>query len=226
MTTWRDGTSTPRTPAELELECADILHASQHAPGGTDELIAFTRGHTSLSRLDVFRREEIATNAFGTTTGHMQLSFFTAPPGYGPLGFTGCAHNSASSGLTLARLGVFQIDASDNGLLVARTANDTTMGNAAGAPYDRAFDTAGGFPATWTPTPGQRYAWALLYVGSGVGSQISRNVGNSAVIGTSATAGRPRMHARIQAQADIPLSFTAAQLDTSGSGGSPWGYFR
>lgn len=38
MTTWRDGTSVARTAADLELADAAATHATQHAPGGADEV--------------------------------------------------------------------------------------------------------------------------------------------------------------------------------------------
>jgi hypothetical protein len=203
-----------------------LVHASQHAPGGTDELYALTRGHYSTSRLDAFPRTEIASNSLGTTSGHVQLTFFTAPPGYSGLTTIAIVHNGASSGLTLARMGLYSIDASENGTLIARTANDPTIGGAAAVPHERVFDPTGGFLSSWTPTPGQRYAWSFIYVGTTPGAHLSRNLGNSAVAGTSANAGRPRLYARITGQTDLPASFLAASLDASGAGSGFYGYFR
>lgn len=41
MTTWRAGDSVPLSAAQLEARLAAVTHASQHAPGGTDELIRY-----------------------------------------------------------------------------------------------------------------------------------------------------------------------------------------
>jgi hypothetical protein len=75
--------------------------------------------------------------------------------------------STASSGLTLARFGLY-----DATTLVARTANDTTLFNIASTAETRSFDTTGGFPATFDLVAGTRYGVAMIVVGTTPGNQI------------------------------------------------------
>jgi hypothetical protein len=72
---------------------------------------------------------------------------------------------TASSGLTLARMGLYTFDGTTM-TLVARTANDTTLFNAAHTVFTRSFNTTGGYPSTYTLVAGERYAVGVCQTGS------------------------------------------------------------
>ena len=71
----------------------------------------------------------------------------------------------SSSGLTLARFGIYTRSGSTF-TLVARTASDTTIGNTSSTKYTRALDTTGGYPATYAMTAGSEYWVGFIFTGT------------------------------------------------------------
>lgn len=112
----------------------------------------------------------------------------------------GIYNSNPASGLTLARMGLYTIDLTTSALtLVARTANDLTIGNSAS--QERSFDTTGGFPATYQIRENTRYAMAILEVGttpSGPASISGINSGISAL--------PPRMAGAFGGLSDLTVS--------------------
>lgn len=219
MTTWRDGSSANRTAAALELADAAALHASQHAPGGTDEAYDYSRGHEIAARFEVVKRNELNVAAFAVASATVSLHYFTAPAGIGA--FTKLAifqGGTVPSVPTLARIGIFQIAANGDGTLVCRTANDTTIGNALNSISERVLAAAGGFPTSFQPTPGQRYAGAHICVAGNSPTYFGRQT----FVSAASLALSPKIVGRIIAQADLPVSFTAAQIDNTSAGFGPY----
>lgn len=91
------------------------------------------------------------------------------------------ASAAASSGLTLARFGLWTAAANDDLTLVARSANDTTIFGVVNTVYERSLDTAGGFPASYTLLRGVRYAAGCLTVGTTAGSVRGATAGTAAL---------------------------------------------
>jgi hypothetical protein len=71
----------------------------------------------------------------------------------------------SSSGLTLARFGIYT-RSSSTFTLVARTNSDTTIGNTSSTKYTRALSTTGGYPATYAMTAGSEYWVGFIFTGT------------------------------------------------------------
>jgi hypothetical protein len=84
-------------------------------------------------------------------------------------------NTTASSGLTLARFGIYTRSGSTF-TLQARTASDTTIFNTANSKYTRALDTTGGYPATYSMTAGSEYWLATIQVGTTVAALTYFNI--------------------------------------------------
>jgi hypothetical protein len=209
MANWRDGTSAARTPVQLEAACSNITHAAQHGPGGADELFAFTLGNRITTRHDWYPRDRI-TGTLTPTTGQLFLSYFTAYNA-GPFTKLGWIVSAAGSGLTLVRLGLYTVAGNGDLTLVARTANDTTLGTTGGE-VTRSLDTTGGFPASLSPVIGQRYAAANVSVGTPA-TVLGASLGNGTV-GAIA----PRINGLFAGQADLPTTIPSGSV----AGTSSW----
>jgi hypothetical protein len=114
--------------------------------------------------IDVPPRTQVASN-FAVVAGNVYYHQFTATRNMTISQITMQSAGTASSGLTLCRMGLYT--ASDTGAtLVARTASDTTLFNSTFTQYTRSFDTTGGYPATYSLTAGSRYAIAVVATGT------------------------------------------------------------
>jgi hypothetical protein len=110
-------------------------------------------------------------------------------------------NNGASSGLTLARFGIYTRSGSTF-TLQARTASDTTIFNTASSKVTRALDTTGGYPSTYTMTAGTEYWIAIIQVGTTIGSLIY-------YLGSSITSGIFGYRSyTLASQTDLPTSAT------------------
>lgn len=126
--------------------------------------------HSSATALDAFPRYIAASNVAGIS-GRAWAVYVTAPYNLTVSQITFQGGTTQSAGLTLARFGLYT-----GGVLVARTANDTTLFNTASTTYTRSFDTAGGYPSTYDLTAGTRYAIVMIQVGTTPGSAIGLSV--------------------------------------------------
>jgi hypothetical protein len=70
---------------------------------------------------------------------------------------------TAATTQTLIRFGIYTRSGTTF-TLVARTASDTTIFNAANTKFTRALDTTGGYPATYTMTAGAEYFISVIQV--------------------------------------------------------------
>jgi len=119
----------------------------------------------------------IGTGAF--TSGNAYFCFFTPLYDLTVSNLTFVTGGTATSGLTLARFGLYTVVETVSSAttatspvctLVARTASDTTIGNTTNTIYTRAFATTGGYPASYALVGGTRYAAAILMVGTTAGA--------------------------------------------------------
>lgn len=172
-------------------------HAATHAPGGTDDLF-LTQGHMSATRLETCPRY-VAGSAQTLVSQSMQLSYLT-PVAALTVGYLMMVCSTGASGGSLVRFGLYSVAANGDITLVARTANDTTLLNTTSTTYIKAFDTTGGYPATYTMAAGQRYALAVIAVGATPAVR-----GASPVLGTLP----PAISRVMTLQADLPTGTTA-----------------
>jgi hypothetical protein len=196
---------------------APVVSASDIATGTLDDArlsanvilgsALASRQHQTTSVIDVIDRAHVVT-ALSLTSGAIYWTFFT--PSYSlTVSQIAIASSSSSSGVTLARLGLYTADASGNCTLVARTASDTTFLNAGNTVFTRSLDTTGGYPATYTLAAGTRYAVAFIAVGSGIASVQVASIQHTISLVT------PRMQGVRTSNSDLVTSQTSGQYNAS-----------
>jgi hypothetical protein len=139
----------------------------------TDVDIHLSNLNQSSSVVDTIPRGFTVFASSGATLGlgTIMFHFFTPLKTTTVSQMTMISGTTVSSGLTLARMGLYTFDET-TATLVAQTDNDTTLFNASGTVYTRSFSTTGGFPATYTLVAGQRYAAAVLQTGTTAGTLL------------------------------------------------------
>jgi hypothetical protein len=109
------------------------------------------------------------------TSGNLLLAFFTAPYSITATTITFANAGTVTASLSLCRFALFTVSetitdsvtaTTPSITMVARTANDTTIGNVANTIYSRTFSTTDGYPASYNLVAGTRYAVGILLVGS------------------------------------------------------------
>jgi hypothetical protein len=155
---------------------------------------AITTGEELMSRLDTIGASPL--NASGT----VHLSYFTARKTETAANIRMLSDNTAATGVTLARMGIYSVDGSGNLTLIASTANDTTLFDDAYSPYQKAFT------ASFTKTKGTRYAAAILVVGTGMPT-----ITGITCSGADASLA-PRICGMVTGQSDLPASITAGSV--------------
>jgi hypothetical protein len=124
---------------------------------------------------------------------------------------------AAGVSMTTVRLGLYTWnETSGTATLVARTANDTTIFGTANTLQSRAFDTAGGFPETYTMLAGSAYAFALVCVATSTMPFVA-GISTNAVL----TFASPRIFANLTGQTDLPGTTSSLASTTQGV----WGRF-
>lgn len=123
------------------------------------------------------RGHGVLGNAFAASGG-LILNFFTAPYSFTATTLTFCTGGTATAGLSLCRFGLFTVSETiTDGVtlptpvvtLVARTGNDTTIGNVQNTLYSRTF-VSDGLPNSYNLVAGTRYAAGLLVIGTTPGT--------------------------------------------------------
>lgn len=146
--------------------------------------------------------------ALAPTSQQLRLTFFTARRSETSTQirvYTGSTAAAATP--TLCRIGLYLIDSAGDGSLVASTANDTTLFAATSTAYTKSWSSS------YAMIAGQRYAWGPLVVSA---TTMPVFVGHSIFIAAESTSMAPTMSAALNSQANLPSSFTAASLLTSG----------
>lgn len=142
---------------------ANLRWAMQATPTAIDWL---PRGHGTIGLT-------------GAASGSMMLAFFTAPYSITATTITFVNAGTITASLSLCRFALFTVSetitdsvtaTTPSITMVARTANDTTIGNVANTIYSRTFSETGGYPASYNLVAGSRYAVGLLIVGSTPGT--------------------------------------------------------
>jgi len=123
------------------------------------------------------RGHAVIGSAAAASTG-LILAFFTAPYSFTATTLTFCTGGTATAGLSLCRFGLFTVSETITDgatattpvvTLVARTANDTTIGNITNTLYSRTF-ASDGLPNSYNLVGGTRYAAGLMIVGTTPGT--------------------------------------------------------
>lgn len=141
---------------------------------------------------------------FVIPTGELRIAYFTASKS----GTTNnvripCLTGYTGGTPTLIRIGLYTSNAAGDGLsLVASTVSDTTLFAANNTDYTKAWS------ASYAMVKGQRYALVVLVVTAGTGPTLYTN----AIQSISEARQQPILAARLGSQANLPASWTAAQI--------------
>lgn len=114
---------------------------------------------------------------------------------------------TSSSGLTLGRVGLYEVGPSDTLTLVASTDNDPSLAGAANAQHTRKWTSA------FTLRRGRRYAIGVLFVGARTPSLVGGVVGDTNL---NLTARAPRMAATVANQSNLPATVAGSALANTG----------
>lgn len=152
----------------------------------------------SSTVLDIYPR--YATTNGSIVSGGVYFSMFTPLVNQTVSNIT-YVSGAATTTPTLVRFGLYSWDDSTStATLLARTASDTTIFNASGA-FTRAFDTTGGYPASYTLQAGTRYATAYIVVATGVPTIGVHPNGSTVLHGLL-----PRLDSYYTGATDLPTS--------------------
>jgi hypothetical protein len=206
------GTSTSAT---IGIDQGSLTVAQSQVTNLTTDLAAKVSTDTlqkwsnqTANKLFLFR-DSLASNTI--TSGTVYFSFFTPVANQTITQIATSSSGVLASGLTLARMGLYTVDSSDNATLVARTASDTTLFNAFNTIYSRALDTTGGYPASYELQAGQRYAIAIIFVGTTMPNVVFASFVAGAI---SVAADSPRLSGAVASQSDLPTSRTSYTITT------------
>jgi len=192
-------TGTSFTGAVAQSQVTGLSTALAALPTNAD--IASLVGQ-SATVIDAFDRRQLGSGGTQVTSGTVYFTFFSTPQDMTVSQITMLTGTTNSSaGVTLARMGLYTWNGT-TATLVARTASDTTLFVNALNANTRAFNTTGGYPATYTLTAGVRYAVAMIQVCT-TGSYIQMQSG-----GSTAGALEPRLGGVVLAQSDLPTTVT------------------
>lgn len=110
---------------------------------------------------------------------------------------------------TLCRIGLYLVDDSDNGTLVASTANDVTLWTAQQTVYTRSWSSS------YQMVTGQRYAlgWLCVFTGAGAAPNLA-GAFQFQPQGQAEANIHPRLTGLVLSQTDLPSSYTVSQLST------------
>lgn len=157
-----------------------------------------------------------STAAVGLNSQALRLAYFTSRRAFTTSQVRVISGSTAAAATpTLVRLGLYLIDGSDGGTLVASTVNDTALFAATFTAYTRSWS------APYAMVQGQRYALGALVV-SGVAVPNLMGMNFGAGINSEMNLA-PRLTAQIVGQADLPASFLAASISASVVSGMAYG---
>jgi hypothetical protein len=172
------------------------------APNSPEYASLLTSGEETMLR------DCIASSGVSATTGNLRLSYFQARKTETTTQVRISTGGTAAAATpTLCRIGLYSIAASGDGTLVASTVNDTTLFAAVNTAYLRSWSSS------YAKSAGLWYALGVLVVS---GAATPTFLGTTAVT-PSELAISPRLTGNIGSQADLPSSFTAGSLTTTGS---------
>jgi hypothetical protein len=126
----------------------------------------------STTAIDTIPRNVFSLGYVTTANNSTYLTFFTPQTTLTVGNITMSGGNVVATGLTTVVMALYTFDETTF-TLVARTASDTSMFSVSGAMYTKPFDTATGYPASYTLQKGVRYGVALWIQGAGTFPNIA-----------------------------------------------------
>ena len=188
---------------------AAVSPYTMNAPSVTALLGAL---HCSATAIDTAPR---TTNS--TTSLASAVTFFTF---FTPLytktisSITMVSGSVVSANLTYGRYGLYIVDSADVATLVARTAIDTTILSGISQLYTRSLVADSTYPSQYTLQAGQRYAVAIMTIGTSPGSVYMNYTSSPTMINSLP----PRMTGAAGSQTDLPTTRSTYSNTVS----SPW----
>lgn len=185
-------TTTAATPASVkssyDLAAAAVAANNFH----------LAQGFTATT-IETFARNANVPNSISwTSSGRVYFAIFT-PVKNLTISTASFYCTTTATTTTTARMGLYTwSDATGTATLVARTANDATLFASAAVVQSRAFDTTGGYPATYTLTAGSSYAFGMIFVGTGIPTVGALTITNTALQGLT-----PRVSGFRSVQSDL-----------------------
>ena len=197
VTTLTDSTSststtTAATPASVKSSY-DLAAAAVAADN-----FHLAMGFTTTTIETFSRNLTVVNSATWGASGRVLFAMFT-PVKNLTIGTASFYCTTTPTTTTTARMGLYTWDnATGTATLVARTANDATLFGTAAVLQSRAFDTTGGYPATYTLTAGSAYAFGIIFVGTGTPTAGGVTISNTAMQGLT-----PRVSGLRSTQSDL-----------------------
>lgn len=166
---------------------------------------ALTLGESTLPRL------QVTSTSSATGTGNLRLTYFTAQKTETTTQVRVISGGTAAAATpTLVRIGLYLIDGSDGGTLVASTVSDTALFAATNTVYTRSWSTP------YAKVAGQRYALSVLVVTGAAAPTLAGHAALASAAGEVTTVA-PRLSATFSGQTDLPASFATGSLAVSGN---------
>jgi len=157
--------------------------------------VALTAGNQSSTVIDVYDRR-LAGTGLTPASGTVLLTFFSPLQNLKVSGITMTSSATASSGLTLARMGLYSFDET-TATLLAQTAIDTTLFNSTYGNFFRNFD--GSIASSVNLVAGKRYGVGVIQVGTTPAQLLGINEGVSAYL-------TPLLLGSLGGRSDLPAS--------------------
>lgn len=171
-----------------------------------DQSLAYLQTQALTTGEETVPRHLVGSSTSSLSTQSLRLAFFTARKSETITQVRAVVSGTAAGATpSLVRFGLWIVDSSGNGTLVASTANDTSLFASTNTAYTKALSSS------YTKVAGQRYAAGWLCVTATTAPQI---FGASPTLGTE-TAVAPRTSGTWGGQSDLPASFTDANLGTA-----------
>jgi hypothetical protein len=151
--------------------------------------------------------DRVAVNGTLTSvSGIAYYAFFTPLESVTVDTITLATGTTAAASVTTIRAGLYTYDGT-TATLVARTANDPTMFTSANTTFDRSFDSAGGYPESYTLVAGERYAFGVVIIATTMPSLVGCSTGSTASAGINAL--DPRISGAVTGQTELPVVRTS-----------------
>jgi lysophospholipase L1-like esterase len=179
-----------------------------HAPLTLSTYAQASNWDALANGVESVRRKEAANNS-GTVSGQAEYGFCVPLQDTTITKLLHCTRSTAGAGITLARMGLYTVDAAGNLTLVARTVDFHGTGAiAANTLFQQSLDATGGYPTSYTMKAGQKYAIGFVYVGTTPPTVVSNNSGQPGAL----AALQPFICANQTGQADLPTSVSVGSL--------------
>ncbi len=155
---------------------------------------------------EIFPPDDAQSGTCVTTSQTLRLSYFDCRKSESTTGVRLTSGGTAAAATpTLVRIGLYLIDSTGAGTLVASTANDTALFAASATVYTKSWSVA------YNKVRGTRLAVGVLVVSA----VATPTLAGKALVSTAEVALAPRKTGSISGQSDLPASFTGASVSSS-----------